>query len=98
MFVKVEMFDIQKCALPLLFIDFDFFANLQGRFGRFTNLALYFHTDARLASIAMYVVLTYCATKASQKKAAQIAHNEPRHERTCLCHMRTIKAQISFAA
>ena len=29
MFVKVEMFDIQKCALPLLFSDFDFFADLQ---------------------------------------------------------------------
>ena len=41
MFVKVEMFDIQKCALPLLFSDFDFFANLQGRFFRFVSLALF---------------------------------------------------------
>ena len=40
MFVKVEMFDIQKCALQLLFSDFDVLANLQGRFGRFANLAL----------------------------------------------------------
>ena len=40
MFVEVEMFDIQKWALPLLFSDFKFFANLQGRFGRFANLAL----------------------------------------------------------
>ena len=32
MFVTVEMFDIQKCALPILFSDFDFFANLQGQF------------------------------------------------------------------
>ena len=38
-FVKVEMFDIQKCALPLLFSDFDFFSNLQDRFGRLANLA-----------------------------------------------------------
>ena len=48
--MKVEMFSTQKSAIPLSFSDFDFPADLlgrfaaylQGRFGRFTNLALYF--------------------------------------------------------
>ena len=25
-----------------------------------------------------------------------VEHNEPRHEKSCLCHMRTTKAQISL--
>ena len=38
--MKVEMFSTQKGAMPLSFSDFDFFADLQGGFGRFANLAL----------------------------------------------------------
>ena len=38
--MKVEMFGTQKSAMLFLFSNFDFFVNLQGRFGRFTNLPL----------------------------------------------------------
>ena len=40
LFLNVEMFSTQKSAMPLSFSDFDFFADLQDRFGRFANLAL----------------------------------------------------------
>ena len=40
LFMKVEMFGTQKSTMPLSFSNFDFFADLQGRFGRFANLLL----------------------------------------------------------
>ena len=35
--LKIEMFSTQKSAMTLLFIDFDFFPDLQGQFGWFVN-------------------------------------------------------------
>ena len=69
MFVNVEMFDIQKCALPLLFGDFDFFANLQGRFGRFVNLALWClkMANQRILFLSDNEATTYAVNKMSSK-------------------------------
>ena len=39
--MKIELFSTQKSAMTLSFNDINFFADLQGRIGRFANLALY---------------------------------------------------------
>ena len=59
MFMKVEMIDIQKCASPFLFCDFDFFANLLGQFGRFANLALFMRKDLFPKKFPKMIVITW---------------------------------------
>ena len=39
--LKIEMLSTQKSTMTILFIDFDFFPDLQGRFGWFVNLLLW---------------------------------------------------------
>ena len=70
MIMKVKMLDVQKCTLPLLFSDFDFFANLQGRFIRFTNLAL-LTTDFIKYKSFCHNILHFKRQKKTAKKSKQ---------------------------
>ena len=61
--LKIEMFSTQKSAMTLLFIDFDFFPDLQGRFGWFVNLLLYLLT----------YILTYLLKESKSHKTTKSA-------------------------
>ena len=43
--LKTEMLSTQKSTMTILFIDFDFFPDLKGRFGWFVNLLLFNEID-----------------------------------------------------